>query len=272
MSYPLNSNIIISGNSIDHGIYNNGSSNITYTYDQSLWSFGSSIITENTFLNPSPSSNMLNITDGSCIIRNNKFIRNGTLINSYITHHYSDGYRNSGIDEITDNIFDSSDIGDGYTTELVKGLNPGTIYTRNRNQTGKIFISLSDVKYGQGNGITLEPASIFQDTLTAQGGTLTGFRIIKKAHNLISEFQPAAANTDPLPTTFTALKGFNLSEFLEKGMSIVDVTVGGYLNAGNITSFSPISFFGLNLKCHDPVSSMDATKWNSATIPNSIIF
>jgi hypothetical protein len=128
-------NIFIEGNVIDQGVSSNGSP-ITYNYTNRAQISGSSNISGNTFANPTASENMLDITAGSCIITNNKFIRASTTISSYINN------AGSGDQIITNNIFDNSTI-DGTNDIIVSNLTETSIYKDNKNQV--IYIPVSVV-------------------------------------------------------------------------------------------------------------------------------
>ena len=252
----LFANIIIKNNIIDQGFYTpDGISTTFYAYTHNAWVYGASLIENNIFMNPASNADMLNITDADCIVRNNKFMRNVTSINSYISHHSI--FDVNSVDQITDNIFDAYTI-DGASTELVKGLNPGSIYTRNKNQTGFIYIPIYDNEAGI-NGIF--------NTVTYSGGSFTWGKTVdvsKISTNLLTVFDQGGT----IPTVFKIGKSFHLGDYLEKGMLVTGVRVGGFCPLGTLTDFGAGSAFGVELKSHNGVPNMDATQFAVLT-PNA---
>lgn len=121
-------NIVIRDNTFDQGRFSDGATPVTYNYDYHAWTFGSSIIEGNTFLAPDESTDILNIDNCSCIIIGNKFVRNGTTINSYIRNYGSNDQM------IRSNMFDSPTV-DGSSETLVVGLTASSTYDNNKNQT-----------------------------------------------------------------------------------------------------------------------------------------
>ena len=142
------SNIRIRDNVINQGVTDLG----THTYSSGALIYGSAIISGNSFVGPSDSSDMLKIDNCSCIITDNKFIRGSTSVNSYIRNYGS----NDQI--IKNNIFDGYTV-NGSSDILVSGLSSSSIYSDNKNQTIYVPVTLAnkivDKAPGGNNGTSI---------------------------------------------------------------------------------------------------------------------
>lgn len=251
-----NSNIIIKNNIVGQGGYLNGVTLLPYNYDNCGWILGSSIIESNYFSGVNTSSDMLKITDASCMIRDNKFIRNTTTIASYIKYNYVMTSYNE-VQDITDNIFDKTTI-DGYTEQLVFGLNPGSIYTRNRNQIGYVYIPLFSNIIGSFD--TSSPLYNGLETFNFNSSSSVEIRRAKEVSNhsnLIVQINPSNDATG----YFLGLKrSFDAQNYLENGVLIISARLGATLPGSNpstiITDFTNC-YFGVNIKSHNAARSMD---------------
>lgn len=221
----INANIIITNNVIDKGISNdNITPLITYKYDNCATIYGSAVIDGNTFSNPNANANMLQLKECSCIIKNNKFIRNSTSISKYIRHLPNADDEFHGTHIITDNIFDERTT-DGSSESLVAGLNPGTIYTRNKNQTGFIYVPLNDSdRFGFGFGGPLDQFNNFGTNV---------YNYTQRKYNLIAQFDTASSSPSQ-PNTLIFLRTIQLAEYLERGMKLEQIGFGIFSSVGTI--------------------------------------
>lgn len=137
------SNTLIEGNTFSSGYTSaNGISASASEYTRLISNSCDAQIIDNTFNGQASNASnpMATITDCSCFISNNKFIRGTKSISAYIV--------NSGTNDhvIIDNVFDNRTT-DGSTETLVSGLTNTSIYDRNKNQTGTEHIKIR----GSGN-------------------------------------------------------------------------------------------------------------------------
>lgn len=140
-----------------------------YAYDNGPIINGSAFIEKNYFaiLDANSSIDMLTIKDGSCIIRDNKFLK-AANINSYINH------TGTGDQIITNNIFNDSTT-DGTDEILVKGLSVTSIYHTNKNQIYYVPISL----FNSINTVKISTGDYFSETVGVTTGSqspLDGYR------------------------------------------------------------------------------------------------
>lgn len=219
----INSNIVVENNVIDKSAWTDGLTPTVYKYDHCAHIYGSAKIEGNTFANPNVGADMLKTQTGSCTIRNNKFIRNDTTISTYIKHVYTDG---SGIHNITENVFDNSTV-DGTSEKLVSGLNVGSIYTRNRNQTGFIYIPVYNNDRAQLSFIALAHDQ-FQNTNT------NVFNYTQYKNNSLVTTLETASNSPSSPNTLLFHRTIQLDEWLEPGMQVAQIGMGAFIPTGTV--------------------------------------
>ncbi len=243
-------NIIIKNNSIDQGKYSDGTNPFTYNYAHSVFVFGSAIIEGNDFLNPAANANMLRLgSDAGCLIKNNRFVRNNTTINSYILQDSPANQTHS----ITDNIFDSTTT-NGTNEVLVYGLAVGSLYTRNKNQTGFIYIPIYDNDHGKDIFGTTAAQESFLTISNA--GTAGLFAESRNTENLITAFN-ASTSLNNLGVT----RSLQISSYMESGMNITQVTVGCFVVAGTMSSYSGGSKFFVKLQSFLGTRNMNAKNY-----------
>lgn len=113
-------NVKVRGNTISGGT--------GFYYDKHMSINNSALVSENTLINPTNAATMLEIiTQGSCQVVKNKFIRGSSILGNYIT------VSSTNDQTITDNFFDSSTV-DGVTNEaLISDANMVVAADRNKN-------------------------------------------------------------------------------------------------------------------------------------------
>lgn len=119
----------IEGNKIDRGVYSSG----YYTYLTAMFLNSSATVTNNVFANTDASANMIDIADCSCIVTNNKFIRNNTSIDYYIN-------ATGGDHIVKNNFFDSTTV-DG-TSEKLCNFSSSSVYTYENNKNQIIYTTV----------------------------------------------------------------------------------------------------------------------------------
>lgn len=141
MSLPTTlSSTIIEGNTVSKGYYTDGGSLLFSEYDRNLYTSLDCIIEKNSFSGQvsDASKNMVVLSNCTCIVQNNTFIRKSNIISSYINNIGTNDHT------IVNNIFDSPNIGDGYTESLVTNLTNTSIYEKNINQTDYAAIVMTE--------------------------------------------------------------------------------------------------------------------------------
>lgn len=254
-----NGKTVIKHNKIEGTLRTNPNATVTsYGYDNHIRTYASAVIESNTLSKPNSSANMIELNKASCIIKNNTLIRNTTNINTYINripvvastnpvnHLYNTYY---GVDEITDNIFDNTTT-DGYIEVLVSGLTPGSIYTRNKNQSGFVYIPL----FGNDIGDTIGGFSgtLFNNFVSTAGD---GFFYASLKSNLTTSFSDLSGVDNPDNCFIT--RAFDLNNYLDSGAQVIKLKVGGYVTSGNITDFGFAQRFIAILRAYDS-SGMNA--------------
>lgn len=138
-------NVKIGNNTVDVGLFSDGATPVTYTYDSCMQIGADSLISGNTISGcvggSSGSTDLVTVISCSCLIQNNVFIRGaGSPVGSYLNF--------TGTDDniVIDNIFDQPTI-DGSSEELVTGLTSTSTYERNKNQTKHAAILPSAGEY-----------------------------------------------------------------------------------------------------------------------------
>ncbi len=208
-------NIVISNNTIDQGRFSDGVAPIAYNYDFNAWIFGSANITGNSFLSSTTSTDILNLDTCSCTVTNNKFVRGSTSINSYI--------RSYGPNDqfITNNLFDSTTV-NGSSLILVAGITTTSVYTKNKNQTGYLYVPIFDNSSG-----ILGLIDAFNQT-TLNDYTLGQSKFGGLGTQLI--FKSGAA------VNFS--RNFNIGTLLEPGAKIKEIKLGTFISTGTVTPSS----------------------------------
>jgi hypothetical protein len=213
------SNVIIKNNTISTGAQtSNGSSIGSYVYTTSLSSNADCDIFGNIFAGLNETGNMLSLTGGSHKVSNNNFIRQSTIINSYIN------YTGSNDCMIVDNFFDSSTT-DGTNELLVIGLTVNSTYERNKNQIA--YTSTNVHPYAKPHNVVTGMTVLFD---TTDG---TGF--LQGLEN--------TSLTVTSPATVGAIFKMDLSTILPSNVQIMDVIYGFYVEAGPIDTSGSNSFY-----------------------------
>lgn len=208
------SNTLIEGNTFSTGYTStNGVATSVAEYTSLLLNSGDAQIKDNTFAGQASnaSNNMVALSNCSCFISNNRFIRNGKSIAAYINN-------TSGTNDhvIIDNIFDSRTT-DGSTETLVAGLTNTSIYDRNKNQTGVEHIKI--------RGHASEPYNPFSTTklfASAWGENYGGSQTENGYDTLVIQSVTAGLNTFPLKFNV------NLDQYLPKRVRIINVLFSLY--------------------------------------------
>lgn len=112
----------------------------------------SSTISGNTFSPPVAGSSHIRLSDCQCIVTDNRFVRDGTAIQNYITVSGTSGH------QITNNYFDSSTT-DGVTETIISNVTDGNIVHSNKNQVGYITIFPQEVPNGTSFSYIIPAAS-----------------------------------------------------------------------------------------------------------------
>lgn len=205
-------NIVIRDNKFDQGRVSDTVSITTHKYTYHAWVYGSANIQGNIFLAPTASSDMLNIDNCTCLITNNKFIRDSVTVNSYIRIY------GSNEQTVINNIFDQSTI-DGSSETLVLNISNTSVYERNKNQTKNIAILPNSGEYRSWTNPNLYTStSHYGSMVTTDGSGSGGYRYMIQA-NIISD------TSNPGSQRFTEFF-INLSNFLPKGVKILNHLIG----------------------------------------------
>lgn len=237
-------NIVIRNNTIDQGRFSDGTTPVAYNYDYSAWIFGSSNITGNSFLSSVASTDMLNIDTCSCNITHNKFVRGSTSINSYIRSYGANDQ------SITNNLFDSTTI-NGSSLTLVTGITATSIYTRNKNQTGYLYVPIFDNSPGITGIIDAFNQTTLNDYTLGQskfGGL--GSQLIFKSGASVS---------------FS--KNFNIGSLLDRGVKIKEIKLGTFISTGTIT---PSAFQLISMNIFAPINDQHMDVQNTFHTPPTL--
>lgn len=234
MSLPTTlSSTKINDNCFDIGLNStNGTTFTTYGYDGAILTADDCIISGNT-ISPavgtsSGTTNLISISNASCNIHDNTFIRGSSTIGSYILA--------SGTNDqiIQNNIFDHDTV-DGSDVNLVSGLSENSTFSNNKNQISykgtQIF---NHAKQILANNINL--TETFFDALTYFGGA-----------SPLEQWNIKANGT--LPTLHGVFQ-LDLNTILPDNVKILDVVIGFNFDGGNPFNVSgtPTSTFKLQLQ------------------------
>lgn len=219
-------NCIIDGNSIDVGFSTTNGSNITsYTYPSLLLTNADCKITSNNFAaitSNASSGIMASINNCSCEIQSNYFVRGSSSLLAYIQ---ATGTTDN---TIIDNIFDGYTT-DGTNTSIVLGLTNTSQFTRNKNQTQSIYISLDEIIPNINNSANYQEYSVDDSSPPA---------VIVSNPNSLSfktgSFATLTSFSDSLTGTIrTIKKKVCLSNILPDGVKILEAKQGLWMSSSN---------------------------------------
>lgn len=251
--------IKINSNMIDVGRFSDGTSAANYTYSSMLSLTGSATINANTFQGciggSSGSTNLITLGSGSCLIKNNLFIRGaGSPVNTYITCTGSDDH------VIRDNIFDQPTT-DGSSDTLVSGLSSASLYANNKNQSATVEVPVS-------SDMMMYSASSNSPTWTGAYGSVNSVfwaesPIVTSTSGPNSDFITIEDSAGTVTRSW--IKRFNLSTVVPKGAKVIGAQAGTGAIGGSFLVDSS-SFFAIRLTSYKKI----ATQGTSGSILNVI--